>query len=56
MDHCWDHFKVSVTDVCLVCHFMATHHPQHPIEIACGIGEKLSKMAGNSARYPLSSW
>ena len=28
MDHCWGHFRVSITDLCLAHHFVAPHHPQ----------------------------
>ena len=53
MHHCWGHFGVSVTVVCLARHFVA---PLHQIEITCSIGKnKLSKMVGNSSSYPLSS-
>ena len=48
MDHCWGHFRESVTVhvVCLAHHFVAPYHSHHPIEITCGIA---SKMVGNSA-------
>ena len=38
MDECWDHFRVSVANVCLPHHFMAPHHPQPTTP--CGMGEK----------------
>ena len=51
----WGHLEMQVHDTLLAHHYCDSHHSNHPIVIICGIGEKLFKMADNSASYPLKS-
>ena len=54
IDHCWDHIRVSITDVCLASYFVAPHQPPHRSLMV--LVKKLSKIVGNLASYPLNSW
>ena len=48
--------EVSILDVCFSPPLCGSPPPpaNHPYEITCGTGKKLSKMAGNSASKPLN--